>query len=201
MHGATWAAPATWRLPHTASLRHDLVVTGPPANVAALRAAAMGAGAIPWRYPDPDLAEEDRVLALVNPPDGSQGLRIAAARVLARQLRGAVETHHERVLTAVGISRACPFDLHALLPVPAEVLRLGPDDAASVAWLRTHWGTGQALRHVRLVADGEDGRLRRSARLDYVFWSADWTPWQAFSALRQRWPELAFNLRPDYADG
>jgi hypothetical protein len=71
-------------LPQTDWLRHDLVVTGPPEDVAALRLAAEGAGAIPWHLPDRDLAEEDRVLALVKPRDGSPGLRIAAARVLAR---------------------------------------------------------------------------------------------------------------------
>ena len=55
------------------------------------RGAAAGGGrggAIPWHLPDLDLAEEDRVLSLVKPPDGSPGLRIAAARVLAPQLRG-----------------------------------------------------------------------------------------------------------------
>jgi hypothetical protein len=92
------------------------VVTGPPEDVVALRQAAGGAGAIPWHLPDLDLAEEDRVLALVKPPDGSPGLRIAAARVLARQLRTAVEDHQQRVIAAAGRSRACPFDLHALLP-------------------------------------------------------------------------------------
>ena len=59
---------------------------------------------------------------------------------------------------------------------------LGPDDPASIAWLRTHWGVVRALRHVRLKTGGEDRRLRRSARVAYEFWSADWTPWAAFQA-------------------
>jgi hypothetical protein len=187
--------------PRTDWLRHDLVVSGPLEDVTALRQAAEGAGAIPWQLPALDLAEEDRVLALVKPPDGSPGLRIAAARVLARHLRTAVEDHQQRAIAAVGRSRACPFDLHALLPVPYAQLRQGPDDPASIAWLRRYWGTIQPLRHVRRRDDPPDRRRRRSARLQYDFWSADWTPWAVFSSLRQRWPALVFDLRPDYRDG
>jgi hypothetical protein len=186
---------------HTDWLRHDLVVTGPAADVAAFRAAAEGAGAVPWHDPDLDLDEEDRVHALVHPPDGSPGLRLAAARVLARQLRSAIEGHQARVTEAVGRSRLCPFDLHALLPVPEPVLRRGPDDPVSTAWLRAHWGVIRALRHVRLRADAPDRRLRRSARLRYEFWSADWTPWTALVAIRTRWASLVFDVRPDYGDG
>ena len=145
-------------------LRHDLIVTGPAPDVAALRQAAAGAGAIPWVYPDLDHREEDQVHALVQPPDGSAGLSPAAARVLARQLRTAIEVHHQRVLAAVA-SKPCPFDLHALVPVPSDILQCGPDDPASQAWLQTYWGTTRALRHVRLCPDQADRRQLRSARL------------------------------------
>ena len=112
------------------------------------RGAAAGGGrggATPWHLPDLDLAEEDRVLSLVKPQDGSPGLRIAAARVLAPQLRTAVEDYQQRVIAAAGRSRACPFDLHALLPVPYAHPRQGPDDPASIAWLRRRWGTIQSF--------------------------------------------------------
>ena len=185
--------------PHTDWLRHDLVVTGPATDVAALRAAAAGAGAIPWAMRDAEGAEEDRVHALLRPPDGSPGLSLAGARALARALRAAADAHHGRVLDAVArVSQTCPFDLHALLPVPDRVLRQGPDDPASTAWLRIYWGTVQALRHVRLREDAPDKRLRRSARLQFEFWSADWTPWAAFRAVRARWPTVVFDVRPDY---
>lgn len=187
--------------PNTDWLRHDLVVTGPAGDVATLRDAAAGAGAIPWIHPDGDPEEEDRVHALLRPPDGSPGLSLAGARALARALRAAAEAHHQRVLAAVGRSRACAFDLHALAPVPDRILRLGPNHPASIAWLRRHWGTLQSLRHVRLRQDAPDRRLRRSARLRYEFWSADWTPWPALLALRARWPDVAFDLRPDYGGG
>jgi hypothetical protein len=187
--------------PQTDWLRHDLVVTGPTIAITAFQSAAAGAGAIPWHHPDQHLEEEDRFLALVNPPDGSPGMRVAAARVLARQLRDAMDTHRQRVIALAGRSRACPLDLHALLPVPLGVLSRGPDDPVSIAWLRRHWGVVQALRHVRLRATTLDRRQRRSARLDYAFWSADWSPWAALIALRTHWPTLVFDLRPDYDDG
>lgn len=195
-----WADPLG--PPHTDWMRHDLVVTGPADDVAALREAAAGAGAIPWQHPDADLQEEDRLHALLNPPDGSAGLSLQGARALAQALRHAADTHHARVLAAAESgSRACAFDLHALLPVPSRVLRLGSCDPASLAWLRRHWGTVQALRHVRLRDDMPDRRLRRSARLRYEFWSADWTPWAVMAALRQRWPDTVFDIRPDYGGG
>ena len=189
-------------LPHTDWLRHDLVVTGPASDVTSLKKAAAGAGAIPWHYPDANLDEEDRLHALLHRPDGSPGLSLQGARALSRALRGAADAHHARVMAAVvSGSRACPFDLHALLPVVDRVLRLGPHDPASVAWLRRHWGVVRALRHVRLRDDAHDHRLRRSARLHYEFWSADWTPWAALKALRLRWPDIVFDVRPNYGIG
>ena len=150
---------------HVDWLRHDLVVTGPAGDVAALRDAAAGAGAIPWRYPDIHLEEEDRVHLLLRPPDGSPGLSLQGARALARMLRGAAEARHGRVVEAVARgNRSCPLDLHALLPVPDHILRLGPDDPASRTWLREHWGTVRALRHVRVRADAPDGRGGRWGR-------------------------------------
>jgi len=185
-------------LPHTDWLRHGLIVTGPAEEVATFQTAASGTGSIPWVSPDLDLLEEDRVMALVHPPDGSAGLSLAGARALARQLRSAIDTNQQRVVAAVGRVRDCPFDLHALRPVPDPILHLGPDDPASLAWLRTHWGVVQPLRNVRLKMGGQDRRLRRSARLDYEFWSADWTPWAAIQMARRRWTASVFDIRPDY---
>jgi hypothetical protein len=43
--------------------------------------------------------------------------------------------------------------------VSEAVLRLGPDDPASLDWLWTHWGTSttQALRHVAADSRQSDG--------------------------------------------
>jgi hypothetical protein len=65
-------------LPNTDWLRHILVVTGSADEVTSFQAAAGGEGAIPWVSPDLDLLEEDQVMALVHPPDGSAGLSLAA---------------------------------------------------------------------------------------------------------------------------
>lgn len=182
-------------------LRHDLRISGPGPDVASFQLRAAGAGAIPWHLPDLSLAEEDRLHSLLNPPDGSRGLSLAAARILARQLRVATESHADRVLLASRASKACPLDLHALLPVPASVLHLGPDHAASQAWLRRHWGVVQSLRQVRRITGVETQSRRRAVIITYEFWSADWTPWPALVALRRLWPSLVFDCRPDYAHG
>jgi hypothetical protein len=115
---------------------------------------------MPWQL-DFDHVEEDLFHLLLAPPAppsrlspaGPQhaptgGLSLAGARILSGQLREAAAHRHALAITQVGHSRACPFDLHALLPVPDAILRRGPDDPAALAWLWTHWGTTQTLRHV-----------------------------------------------------
>jgi hypothetical protein len=149
---------------------------GPAAEIAAFQSAAAGAGTIPWQYSDLDQEPEDRVHALMHPPDESPGLRLAAARGLAYQLREAVVVHQHRVAEAAVCSRACPFDLYAPVPLPPSILYLGPGAAVSIAWLRSHWGAIRALRHGRLRADSPDPRLCRPARLRFGFWPADRTP-------------------------
>lgn len=188
--GSRGKAPRLASSPHhTDWLRHVLRVSGPAAEMAAFRAAAAGAAAIPWHL---DLDhEEARLFA----PMATLG---TGARVLARELREAIEIHHARVLAQVATSRICPLDLHRLLPVPDRVLRLGPDDPAAQSWLASNWGTQQALRHVRVL---EESRPRRTAKLAYEFFSADWSPWQALLRLRAAWVTLVLDLQPDYGDG
>jgi hypothetical protein len=189
------------RLPHTDWLRHELVITGAPSELAAFEVAAAGAGAIPWEHPDLDLEEEDRVQALVQPSDGSRGLDIDSARVLARELREGIFGHQLKIVAAAAQSRACRLDLQKLLPVPDEILQLGPDHSASLAWLQTHWGTTRPLRHVQRLPEKPVTGKRKTARLRLEFWSADWTPWAAIAAIRKAWPALGFDVRPDYDDG
>jgi hypothetical protein len=31
-----------------------------------------------------------------------------------------------------------------------------------------------------------------------TFWSADWTPWRALTAVAERWPDLRFDVCPTY---
>jgi hypothetical protein len=142
-------------------------------------------------------------LRLVAPPPPQQrSLSLAGARILAGQLRDAAARRHDLALARVGHSRACPFDLHALLPVPADILRRGPDDPVALAWLWAHWGTTEALRHVTAAPAAVADRRRRTDVGESVvtvhFWSADWSPWRALAAIGEGFPGLRFDLQPSY---
>jgi hypothetical protein len=160
--------------------------------VASVRAAAAGAGVIPWTL-DLDRMEEDLFLMLAARSSGqARTLSLEGARLLAAELRDAVARRHALAVARVGRSTAAPFDLHALVPVPADILRLGPDHPDAVVWLWAHWGTTEALRHVALRPGGDERAFPVS------FWSADWTPWRALTTLRAAWPALRIEIRPIY---
>ena len=188
------------RLAHTDWLHHHLVVTGPADALAEFQADASGAGTIPWQL-DGDRMAEDLFHLLVSPPAPQRRrLSLTGARELARQLREAVELRHAAACARVGHSRACAFDLHALMPVPPDILGLGPDGPGALAWLWAHWGTTASLRHVA-VAPAQVLRTplpAGTATMTISFWSADWTPWRALAAVRARWPTLYFDIRPTY---
>jgi hypothetical protein len=198
---AVLAQAAPLRLAHTDWLYHHLTVTGPADGVATFARAAAGAGVIPWQL-DLDRLAEDFFYALVAPPAPQQrSLSLPGARILAGQLGEAVARRHALAVAQAGRSRACPFDLHALLPVPAALLRCGPDDPEALAWLWRHWGTTAALRHVRPITDSvpdESPLPPGKAAFRVSFWSADWTPWRALVQLADHWPALRFTLQPRY---
>lgn len=186
---------------HTDWLHHRLTLCAAPDVLAAFRAAARGAGIIPWAL-DLDRLEEDWFLRLMAPATaqaqhpGRSRLSAAGARVLAAQLREAVGRRHAIAVSAVGVSEACAFDLHALVPVPDEILDLGPDAVQAQAWLWEHWGTTAALRRVTEITPEKD-RLAGETMV-VSFWSADWTPWRALARLAEKWPAVRFDIRPDY---
>jgi hypothetical protein len=185
---------------HTDWLYHHLWVRGDADEVAAFRTMAAGAGVIPWCH-DLGAAAEGWFGLLVAPPEPQQrSLSLEGARILAGQLRDAAESRQRHVVERAAASRACPLDLHRLLPVPAALLRLGPDHPTAQAWLWEHWGTTEALRSVvELPVPGRGQPRRRDPGLYWVgFWSADWTPWRAVAALRARWPGLTLEVRPLY---
>jgi hypothetical protein len=193
------SAPAPFlRLATPDWLHHRLTITGPTAEVGRFGRAAAGAGIIPWNL-DLDRLEEEYFHLLVAPDQRS--LSVAGARIFAHQLREAVGRRHDLAVSRVGRTAACPFDLHALLPVPDDILRLDPDDPQALAWLWINWGTTEALRHVGLPIShpGEAGdKSPGDVGLRVEFWSADWTPWRALMTLRVQWPALRFDIRPTY---
>jgi len=192
----------SWRPERTYTdwLRNTLAVSGPAEEVARFTAAAAGAGVIPWEL---DLAalEEEFLLLMAAPEDGTPAISLAGAKLLVRRLGEAVALNHQRALSRIDTDRSCPLDLHRLLPVPAAILRLGPEEAASRDWLAAHWGTTRPLRHVEALPGKLDGRRKKMGEFRVGFWSADWSPWQAVLRLRRNWPELSFVLEPDYALG
>ncbi len=198
-------------LAHPDWLYHHLLVTGDADLVTLFRHAAAGPGAIPWRD-DLSQQEEDWFHLLAAPPAPQRrSLSLHGARVLAGQLRDAVERRRERATVRAGRGGggACPLDLHRLLPVPAGVLRLGPGHPEARRWLWAHWGTTWPLRHVAELpapkAGPKAGRRPPPSRapggLRLGFWSADWTPWPAIARLRRDWPALRFEVRPVYDAG
>ncbi len=193
LEGGTNRTPL--RLPHPDWLHHQLIGTGPSADLGRFRDAAAGAGTVPWQL-DFGRMEEDLFHVLV----AAGQLSLEGARVLSGQLQAAVARRHARAVARVGWSVACPFDLHALVPVPDAILCLGPDHPDALAWLWAHWGTTEALRHV--MAGESAGRHPKRApakgALKLRFWSADWTPWRALEKIRADWPGLWFDVRPDY---
>ena len=178
-------------------LRHEFEVSGRPAEVAAFRRAAAGANIVPWEL---DLPAAEEGLFLLMAGAVPRSVSAGTARALAAQLRTAVDTRHATLCAWVGRNRACPLDLHALVPVPPTILRRGPDDPVSRTWLWEHWGTVEPLRHVHEIA-ARPGRRRGLARFRLEFYAADWTPWPALLAMRTRWPSLRFEVWPDYEFG
>ena len=150
-------------------LRNTLTVTGPAEEVMGFQAAAAGPGVIPWTL---DLAglEEDFLLPMAAPQDGVRAISLAGAKILARRLRDAVALNHQRALARMSTDRRCPFDLHRLLPVPASILALGPEEGVSREWLRAHWGVTRPLRHVEALPTTLDGRKKRMGQFRVGFW-------------------------------
>jgi hypothetical protein len=178
-------------------LYHHLTITGPAEAVVAFAAAARGSGVIPWQL-NFDRIEEDVFNLAVAQPRDRRTLTVEGCRILARQFRERVEARQARAAALVGHSRACPFDLHVLLPVPEAILRLGPTDPASLAWLSGHWGVTDGLRQVVERSKPTTGRRLPSghAVAGYGFFTFGETPHAAVAQVGARWPALRFVLRP-----
>lgn len=174
---------------HTAWLACRLDVTGPEETLHAFGSASAGAGITPWAR-DFAAEEEDvfHLLATRAPRDGR--LSLDACRIFAAQFRERLQDRQDRALAAIGHSRACPFDLHALLPVPAHILALGVRHPDAVRWLAAQWGTTEIRRAVLHPA-----RARQSPpALRYRFFAADTPPRAAVRRLAKAWPQLTLDL-------
>ncbi len=101
-----------------------------------------------------------------------------------------------RAAALVGQSLACPFDLHALLPVPEANLHLGPTHPEALAWLTAHWGVTDRLRQVVVRDNATTGRRlpRNRTVISYSFFAHRETPDAAIRAIGAAWPALRFRL-------
>jgi hypothetical protein len=177
-------------------LFHHLTLSGTAAAVGGFAAAARGSGATPWQL-DYAAIEEDIFVRAVSQPAARRNLTVEGCRILARQFRDKVEAHQARAAALVGHSRACPFDLHALLPVPEAILLLGPTHPAALAWLAAHWGVTDRLRQVSVRDKATTGRRLPAGHtaIGYSFFTYRETPEAAIAQLAARWPALRFVLQ------
>ncbi len=175
---------------------HHLTISGPVAIVDAFAAAARGSGITPWQL-DFTAIEEDIFARAVSQPASRRSLTVEGCRILARQFREKIEMRQARAAALVGQSMACPFDLHALLPVSAAILFLGPTHPTALSWLAAHWGISDRLRQVSLRGNATTGRRLPTghAVIGYGFFTLRETPQAAIDQLAARWPALRFVLQ------
>ena len=178
-------------------LYHHLTISGPAAAVTSFAETARGSGIVPWRLEAARL-EEDIFNLAASQPGAIRSLTIAGCRILARQFRNRVEDRTARAAARVGRSRACPFDLHTLLPVPAPILELGLTHPQAQAWLTQHWGLTDSPQQVCERSGATAGRRLPASHtvVGYSFFTAGETPHAAIAQLGSRWPALRFVLRP-----
>ncbi|HVE23537.1 MAG TPA: hypothetical protein VNC39_16335 [Acidocella sp.] len=175
---------------------HQLTITGPQAVLDSFAAAACGAGVVPWVL-DYAVIEEDIFNLAVAQPVDRRGLTVDGCHILARQFRERVEAHHAKALAVCGRSRASPFDLFVLLPVPVDLLQLGPRHPCARSWLATRWGPEDNLRQVtRQVTVKAPRRLPVGhGVLGYTFLSYASPAACAINTIATAWSGLNFDLR------
>lgn len=178
-------------------LYHHLTLKGPADDLVAFAATARGPGIIPWGI-DGVAVEEDIFIRAVSQPGGRRSLSVAGCRILARQFRDRNEVRETRARRVIGVSRACPFDLQVLVPIPATILSLGHDHSTALAWLARHWGITDLPRRVVVRPAAGSGRRQKAGYgvIGYGFFTAETSPTQAISTIAQHWPALKFQLRP-----
>jgi hypothetical protein len=182
-------------------LYHHLTIIGPADRVAAFAEAAKGAGIVPWRI-DGARIEEDIFNLAVSQPKAVRSLTVEGCRILARQFRDRVEARAARAAALVGQSRACgracPFDLHTLLPVPADILDHELTHPKAQAWLLDHWGLRDAPRQVVIRSQATAGKRLPAGHtvIGYGFFTQGETPQAAIARIAAAWSDLRFLLQP-----
>ncbi len=181
---------------HEEWLFHHLIVVGPAENIALFQEAASGPGIIPWRL-DYDAIEEDIFNLTVSQPPAVRGVSVEYCRAQARQFVERIQAREARAAERAGSGRGCPFDLQVLLPIPPDILELGIQHPAAIAWLARHWGTEHRLLQVATSVEARPGRRipAHNSFLGYSFFTVDHAPKAAVETIARSRPGLSFTLR------
>jgi hypothetical protein len=92
------------------------------------------------------------------------------------------------------------LDLNALFPIPRRVLRKGFADVGQ-AWMWRNWGVRSPIRKVKFAMEQRrEGRAGLKPVAVFQFVSEDWSPWIALVRMRERWPQLRFDLGCEYLE-
>jgi hypothetical protein len=176
-----------------------LEVSGPDELLYDFIGAASGPGFVDWR-PEWHSVYEQIYFGAVR---GGAPTREAAEH-LARKLRDILWRRHEEERVHAELdSHRVPLDLNALIPIPRRVLRKG-FGVAGQEWMWANWGVRWPIRRVTLAIDRHRDRGVKGGGVGPVavfrFLSEDWSPWIALLRMRERWPELRFEMRAGYLE-
>lgn len=177
-------------------LYNELLITGPEEELKLFAVAARGPGVTPWRI-NYDKIEEDIFNIAVSRPPPLRLLDIEGCRILARQFSERVAARQARANARIGKSKACPFDLQTIIPIPENVLFLGASDPKAIEWLLENWGTADGLRQVQSLEKPSTGkRLPGGHRtIGYSFFTINTSAEHAVSFIKEAWLGLRFTLR------
>ncbi len=170
-----------------------LEVSGPRERLYDFIGAASGPGFVDWR-PEWYSVYEQIYFGVLK---GGAPTRDAAEH-LARKLRDILWRRHEEERTCAELdSHRVALDLNALIPIPRRVLRKGFVEAGQ-DWMWANWGVRWPIRRVTFAMERQRRDLMSLAVFRFV--SEDWSPWIALLRMRERWPELRFELVPSYLE-
>jgi len=176
-----------------------LEVSGPRERLYEFIGAASGPGFVDWR-PEWYSVYEQIYFGVIKRGAPTR----EAAEHLARNLRDIFWRRHEEERVRAELdSHRVPLDLNALIPIPRRVLRKG-FGVAGQEWMWANWGVRWPIRRVTLAIDRHRDRGVKGGGVGPVavfrFLSEDWSPWIALLRMRERWPELRFEMRAGYLE-
>ncbi|MGO8735768.1 MAG: hypothetical protein ACLQVM_23580, partial [Terriglobia bacterium] len=156
--------------------------------------AASGPGFVDWR-PEWHGVYEQIYFEAVR---GGAPTREAAER-LSRKLRDILWRRHEEERVRAELdSHRVPLDLNAVIPIPRSVLRKGFVEAGQ-GWMWGNWGVRWPIRRVTFAIQRRD-TIGVTPVAVFRFLSEDWPPWIALLRMRERWPELRFEMKAEYLE-